>query len=139
MFEVIKLSQSRRPAGWESYRAAACFYDHELPAGSESHSAAACGWFKSLLRSRAVPKRLGIPQRGSVWMVQVPSTITSITSRLGIPQRGSVWMVQVPSTITSITSRMGIPQRGSVWMVQVLSSTAAFGVNKVEGLVLERT
>src|SRR4029079_16134993 len=109
VFEVIKLSQSRRPAGGESYRAAACFYDHELPAGSESHNAAACGWFKSLLRSRAVPKRLGIPQRGSVWMVQVPSTITSSSEKVGNPTARQRVDGQVPSTIASSSEKVGNP------------------------------
>jgi len=74
----------------------------------------------------------GIPQRGSVWMVQVLSTITSITSVPGIPQRGSVWIVQVLSTITSITSVPGIPHRGSVWIVQVLSTITS--ITSVPGI-----
>ena len=56
-------------------------------------------------------------------------------SRREIPQRGSVWIVQVLSMRTSIASRWGIPQRGSVWIIQVLSiatPTTLFTPNALE-------
>ena len=48
------------------------FYDVH-PGTRESHSAAACGSFKSFLQQDVHPG-IRIPQRGSVWIVQVLST-----------------------------------------------------------------
>jgi len=65
----------------KSHIAAACgpfksFLQHERSqANQKSHSAAACGSFKPFLQTNAYYQR-EIPQRGSVWIVQVLSTNT---------------------------------------------------------------
>ena len=71
------------------------FYDVH-PGTRESHSAAACGSFKSFLQQDVHPG-IRIPQRGSVWIVQVLSPARRTPRYSRIPQRGSVWIVQVPS------------------------------------------
>src|SRR5258707_13875992 len=45
----------------------------------KSHITAVCGWFKSFLPNETSSGESGIPHHGSVWMVQVLSTIRTLT------------------------------------------------------------
>ena len=123
------------------------------PHARESHSAAACGSFKSFLHHAHQPSCTRIPQRGSVWIVQVLSTKTrtNLHAREShsaaacgsfkpfLQRRAPTFMHANPTARQRVDrssplykdahqpSCTRIPQRGSVWIVQILSlSNAVF-------------
>jgi len=81
ILQVLSIQQGNIPELAKSHSAAACgsFKSFLLRRASnlelaKSHSAAACGSFKSFLRTAYLTLSSRIPQRGSVWIVQVLST-----------------------------------------------------------------